>query len=62
MPTPTIAGIVATEFSRSWFLYLPVDWRAHHFRHPAYGYHWIYADGLYLLVDRNGVVIQVAAG
>jgi Ni/Co efflux regulator RcnB len=50
------------RIGRSWFLYVPVDWRAHHFRNPASGYHWIYADGLYLLVDRNGVVIEVEAG
>ncbi|MGH7488054.1 MAG: RcnB family protein [bacterium] len=50
------------KIGRSWFLYTPVDWRRHHFRAPRYGYHWIYADGYFLLVDRNGFVIEVVAG
>lgn len=49
------------RLGRAWWLYEPVNWRYHHFRRPAYGYHWIYADGFYLLVNRNGVVIDVSA-
>lgn len=50
------------KIGRAWWLYTPVDWRRHHFRAPAYGYHWIYVDGYFLLVDRNGFVIEVVAG
>ena len=50
------------KINRSWFLYTPVDWRRHHFNAPRHGYHWIYVDGFYLLIDRNGFIIQVVGG
>ena len=45
----------------SWRYYTMVNWRAHHLRYPPYGYHWIYVDGVYLLISPNGLIIEVVA-
>lgn len=36
------------------------DWRGHHLRRPPHGYHWVEADGDYVLAAvATGIILQV---